>query len=90
MAKSKTVTIVNTGLCAIHINRERIMPDEEFEIPAEYLELDGIKYLFGRGELAVKDDSATTKKIFEEVKKKQKRNPDEGKTKAQLEDGGEF
>ena len=90
MAKPKTVTVVNSGLCPIYIGLDRVMPDEEYELAAEKLEEDAFKYLFGRGELVVKDDIATTKSVVEKANKNKKRNPDEGKTKAQLEDGGEF
>lgn len=90
MAKAKEITIVNTGVCAIYIGTDRIMPDEEMNVPAEALETSAFGYLIARGEISVKDNSAMNKEIKERVLSKRKKDKDEGKTKAQLEDGGEF
>ncbi|QVW27733.1 hypothetical protein [Hafnia phage Pocis76] len=90
MAKAKEITIVNTGLCAIYIGADRILPDEELAIPEELLSADSIRALIASGELSVKDDSKTTKEIAAEVNKRRKRDPFEGKSIKELEDGGEF
>lgn len=90
MAKAKEITVVNTGLAAIYINRERILPDEEMTVPAEILETSAFEYLIGNGELSIKDDSAKTKEIKEAVNRKRKKDPTEGKSQKELEDGGEF
>ena len=90
MAKEKMITVFNDAACAIYIGSDRLMPDEEMSIPAEMLELPAFEYLISRGELKVKDDSAKNAEIRERANRKRKADPDAGKTKAQLEDGGEF
>lgn len=90
MAKAKEITVVNTGLAAIYIMRERVLPDEEMTIPAEILEAGSLDFLISRGELAIKDDAAQTARIAEKVNKRKKKDPTEGKTQKELEDGGEF
>lgn len=91
MAKAKNeIVVVNTGLSAIYINRELVMPDDEFEIPSDYLELPAFESLFAVGSLTVKDDSAATKEVVERARAKAKKDPFEGKSRKELEDGGEF
>lgn len=90
MAKEKTVTVVNTGLCAIYINRVQMLPDAELEISAEMLNTSAIEYLIARGELEVKDNAKVNKEVADRVNKRKKKDPNEGKTLSQLEDGGEF
>lgn len=90
MAKEKDVIIVNTGLAAIHVFRERILPDQEMAIPESLLETDGIQYLISRGEIEIKDDSARTKEIKAEAVKNKKKSRHEGKTQKELEDGGVY
>lgn len=90
MAKAKAITIVNTGLCAIYIGRDRILPDEEMEITEELLSADSIKSLINSGEITVKDNTELNKSIKEELSKRRKRDPFEGKSQKEVEDGGEF
>lgn len=90
MAKEKKVTLVNSGLSAIFIGRTRILPDEEIEIDADSLTTSGIEYLVFRGELSVVSDKSAEKEIKERVSKRVKKDPNEGKTLKELEDGGEY
>ena len=90
MAKKETFTVVNTGTCVIIWNQERHLPGEEFELKAEDLEKDGIVYLISKNKLAVKDNSKLNAEIQEKDSKKRRKDPTEGKTKAELENGGEF
>lgn len=90
MAKEKTITLTNTGLAAIYINRKRILPDEEIDVQEDMLKNEGIIYLIGRGEIAVKGDHEKTKEIKSAAVKNKKKDRDEGKSKKELEDGGEY
>ncbi|MGN0813983.1 MAG: hypothetical protein ACI4MH_01970 [Candidatus Coproplasma sp.] len=89
-AKAEKVILVNSGACAIYIDRNRVMPGEEYEVTKEMIELDSIQFLISRGEMVIKNDVDATAEIVEKAKKSKKASPDDGKTKAQLEDGGEF
>ena len=90
MAKKDTFTVVNTGVCVIIWKGERHLPGDEFELKAEELENGGIAYLIANDKLAVKDNSKLNTEIKEKESKKRRKDPMEGKTKAELEDGGEF
>lgn len=92
MAKAiaKEFVIVNTGLCAIYIGLDRLLPDEELTISEELLNAASIKLLISTGELTIKDNVEMNKTIKEEIQKRRKRDPLEGKTLKELEDGGEF
>ncbi|QPD96193.1 hypothetical protein [Enterobacter phage N5822] len=46
--------------------------------------------LIARGDLKVKNDDEKTEAVRERVSKRKKASPTEGKTKSELEDGGEF
>lgn len=89
-AKNETVVVVNTGLSVIYINRERVMPDESIEVAAEFLDLPSFKNMFLKGQMAIKNDADATAEIVRKLKSGAKQDSDAGKTKAQLEDGGEF
>lgn len=88
--KTGNVTVINKGLCMIYFKGEKHKPDSEFEIEAADLENAGIEMLIARGNLVVKDDSEATKEVKERVNKRIKKDPDEGKSIAELEDGGEY
>lgn len=88
--KSELVTLVNTGLCVIYIGRDRIMPGESIDVEAEALETEAMEYFISRGEFTVKDNSALTEEVKTRANSKRKKDPTEGKSQAELEDGGEF
>lgn len=90
MAKEKKITIVNTGLSAIYINRVRLMPDDEIEIEEAELNTSGVEYLIHRGEISVKNNKALNEEVKGRVAKKVKKDPFEGKSQKELEDGGEY
>lgn len=90
MAKKETITMVNTGVCVIIIEGQRRMPGDEFEISADAIKNSGVVYAVARGDLSVKDNSKLNSEITEGHQKKRRKDPAEGKTKAELEDGGEL
>lgn len=90
MAKAKEITLVNTGLAAIYIERDRVMPDEEIEVDAELLEAQSIQSLIARGEMTIKDNTKLNKEIIEKVAAKRKADPFASKSLKELEDGGEY
>ncbi|AGF87853.1 hypothetical protein BROOKSBY_9 [Citrobacter phage vB_CfrD_Brooksby] len=90
MAKEKEITLVNTGVALIIIDRVDVMPGKEITVAESVLERQGTKSLVAQGKLTVKDNSELNDKIIEAFNEKRKPNPTEGKSKAQLEDGGEY
>lgn len=90
MAKEKEITLVNTGVALIIIDRVDVMPGKEITVAESVLERQGTKSLVSQGKLTVKDNSELNDKIIEALNEKRKPNPIEGKSKAQLEDGGEY
>ena len=91
MAKAKdTLTLINSGLAVIYINRNRVMPGEEIEVPASLVECDGIQFSITRKELTIKDNAELNAAIIEKNIKKKKKDPADGKTQKELEDGGEY
>ena len=87
---AKKIILVNTGLCVLLFKGQRLMPEKEIEVKEKDLELPGVESAIMRGELTVKDDSELNAEVKERASKKKKKDPDEGKTKDQLEDGGEY
>lgn len=90
MAKEKEITLVNTGVALIIIDRNDLMPGKELVVKDEVLARQGTKSLIAQGKLAIKDNRDLNAQIIEEFEKKRKADPTEGKTKKQLEDGGEY
>lgn len=90
MAKEKEFTLVNTGLALIIIDRVKVMPGKEIVVSKEVLERQGTKALISEGKLTIKDESDLNAEIAEKFNAKRRKDPNEGKTKKQLEDGGEF
>lgn len=93
MAKAKasaTVTLINSGVAVIYVNRQRVMPGEEIEVSAELLEAESIQFLIARKEFTIKDNADLNAEIIEKNTKKKKADPNEGKTQKELEDGGEY
>ena len=89
MAKEK-FTLVNTGVALIIIDRVDVMPGKEIVVGGEVLERQGTKALMAEGKLTIKDNSDLNAEIVEAFKNKRKKDPNEGKTKKELEDGGEY
>lgn len=87
---AKKIILVNTGLCVMFFNGQKLMPEQEMEVKEKDLLLPGIESAIMRGELTVKDDSELNAEVKERVSKRKKKDPDDGKTKDQLEDGGEY
>lgn len=90
MAKEKTVILSNAGVCAIHFKGDRYLPGDEMEISEKDIANKGIESLIHRGDLVIKDDSTATNEIKDRVEKQRKKDPKEGKSRKELEDGGEF
>lgn len=90
MAKEKSVVLVNAGVCSIYFKGERFMPGDEMTVTTSDLENKGIESLVYRGDLIVKDDAAATAEIKDRVDSKRRKDPKEGKSRKELEDGGEF
>ncbi|HAC8812661.1 TPA_asm: hypothetical protein G0I71_21795 [Salmonella enterica] len=90
MAKAKEFTLVNTGVALIIIDRVDVMPGKEIVVGEEVLERQGTKALMAEGKLTIKDNSDLNAEIVEAFKSKRKKDPNECKTKKELEDGGEY
>lgn len=90
VASPASHTLVNDGACVIHFGGKRVMPGESFEVDADALKNQGIVYSICRGELSVKGNPDLTKQIKEEAYSKRSKDPYEGKTLKELEDGGEI
>ncbi|EDV3179130.1 hypothetical protein CSP48_004043 [Salmonella enterica subsp. arizonae] len=90
MAKAKEATIVNTGVALIIIDRHDLMPGKELVVSEEILERQGTKSLIAQGKLTIKDNSDLNEQIIEDFKNKRRADQTEGKTKKELEDGGEY
>lgn len=91
---SDEIVLVNAGLSArlIRIDEEfvRILPDEEITVDAEFLKMDSIRAGISEGHYVIKDNSDLTKEIAEAYNAKMKPDPLMGKSREQLEDGGEY
>lgn len=90
MAKAEKIIVVNTGVCAIFAKGVKLMPGDEIEITEKDLSLPGFEALISKGEMTVKDNSALNAEIVERANKKKKKDPTEGKSVAELEDGGTY
>lgn len=90
MAKEKEITLVNTGVALIIIDRVDVMPGKEITVAESVLERQGTKALMAEGKLTIKDNSDLNAEIVEAFKSKRKKDTNEGKTKKELEDGGEY
>ena len=90
MAAAKKIIIKNTGLCVMFFNGVKMMPGDEHEISEKDLKLPGIESAIARGELKVKNDEDLNEAVVERVAKKKKKDPDDGKTIKELEEGGVY
>lgn len=90
MAAAKKIIIKNTGLCMMFFNGVKMMPGDEQEITEKDLKLPGIESAIARGELKVKNDEDLNEAVVARAAKKKKKDPDDGKTAKELEDGGVY
>lgn len=93
MAKAKStemITLINTGVAVVSINKERFLPNEEMEVSTDLLDAQSIRSLIFRGELSIKDNADLVRQIKSEMAERHKPDPTAGKTTKQLEDGGEI
>lgn len=90
MSESSNVTLVNRGLCVVYFGGVKALPGEELEVTAEDLELSSIESLISRGVLEVKDNAEKNDEIKEKSRSRKKKEPADGKSIKELEDGGEY
>lgn len=87
MAKKDTVTLINTAVCVIFIDEEMLKPGDQ--IVVDRSSLDRFESLIARGELTI-DNFKENQEVVKRASAKRKKDPSEGKSRAELEDGGEF
>lgn len=79
--------LINTGACVIFIDNEMLKPDDEITVDDDQLER--FETLIARGELTI-DNFKKNQEVVKKAVAKRKKDPEDGKTRAELEDGGEF
>jgi len=79
--------LINTGACIIIIDNEMLKPDDEITVDDDQLER--FESLIARGELTI-DNFKENQEVIKRSNAKRKKDPSEGKSRAELEDGGEF
>lgn len=79
--------LINTGVCVIFIDNEMLKPNDEIVVDDE--QMDRFESLIARGELTI-DNFKANQKVVEKATAKRKKDPTEGKSRKELEDGGEF
>lgn len=87
MAKQEKITLINTATCVIFIDGEMLKPGDHIDI--EQSEIERFESTIGRGDLTI-DNFNKNQEVVTKVASKRKKDPSEGKTRAELEDGGEF
>lgn len=90
MAKEKSVVLVVSGICSIFFKGDRFMPGDSFEVAESDLEIKSIESLIVRGDLTIKDNSSANEEIKERAAKNRRKDPRADKSRAELEDGGEY
>lgn len=88
MAKEKTVIVKVSGVCLVIIDGVHRHHGDEFQATEEQLKSSAFEYLIAKGDLEIKGDSEANEAIKEKAASKRKKDPKEGKSKAELEDGG--
>lgn len=81
------VKLINTGVCVIFIDNEMLKPDDEIMVDDDQLER--FETLISRGELTI-DNFKKNQEVVKKAAAKRKKDPADGKSRAELEDGGEF
>lgn len=87
-AEDSVFTVKNTGVCIVHFKEHSAMPGESFEISDDDLSLPGVRSLIWNGSLSVTSHPEKQEEIKDSFTPK--KDPDDGKTAKQLEDGGEY
>lgn len=77
--------VKNVGKALLFVGDEGYAPGDEFEVSDELLKSQGVKHLFGTGQIEFVDDSKRTREFVEEFKQASKPAP-----KQPVEDGGEI
>ena len=85
---AKNNILVNDGACMIIFGDISLKPNEEMEVDSKELAL--FEHLIAKGIMKVKDNSALNEEITERANKKKKKDPNEGKSLKELEDGGVY
>lgn len=88
MAKEIKIAVKVSGVCLIIVDGVHRHPGEVFDVEESKLKTSAFEYLIAKGDLEIKDDSEANEAIKEKVAAKRKKDPKEGKSKAELEDGG--
>lgn len=88
MAKEIKIAVKVSGVCLIIVDGVHRHPGEVFDVEESKLKTSAFEYLIAKGDLEVKDNSALNKEIKQSAASKRKKDPREGKSKAELEDGG--
>lgn len=87
---STKLTLVVIGSCLVRHGSAKLKHGDEFEIDESELSLQAIKYLFVSKAVKIKDNDTQTNAIIASALAKAKPDPDAGKSREQLEDGGEI
>lgn len=88
MTKEKTVTLKVSGVCLIIVEGAYRHPGDEFNVEESKLKDSAFEYLIAKGDLVVKDNSELNEEVKISAKSKRKKDPRDGKSKAELENGG--
>lgn len=88
MAKESKIAVKVSGVCLIIVDGVHRHPGEVFDVEESKLKTSAFEYLIAKGDLEVKDNSALNEEIKQSAASKRKKDPREGKSKAELEDGG--
>lgn len=79
--------IINTGARVIIIDNEMLKPNDEITVDDDQLER--FETLIANGDLTI-DNFKKNQEVVKKVSAKRKKDPADGKSRAELEDGGEF
>lgn len=85
---AKNHILINDGVRVVVFGEIMLKPNEEMEVDSKELAL--FEHLIAKGIMKVKDNSALNEEITERANKKKKKDPNEGKSLKELEDGGVY
>lgn len=85
--EKETVTLVVIGSCLVRHNKEDHTFESEFDVTQAELDSKGIQYLLANKMVKVLDNEKLTKSLIAKATKSKKKDPNEGKTLEQLEEG---
>lgn len=89
-AEKSTVTLKVIGACRVKFGGVNYSHGSEFEASESDLKGKGIGYLFTQKILVVKDNEAKTREVIETHRAGAKKDPNEGKSREELENGGDI